>query len=182
MKPAKKFCKLPKSSWVAVVLALFVVSGAQAQQTSGPQKAVHLMGLVGVKDNAKGTLHVEGGKLLFVHGKASSDIDATSIQDVLTGTDSRESVGKTVDFVSMAAPYGGGRFLSLFRTKIDTLTVAYRDTDESLHGVIFTMPAGTAKGIKKQLVAQGARTSVAGETTAATSGSSKSPADKEKTQ
>jgi len=61
MKPAKKLCKLPKSSWVAVVLALFVVSGAQAQQTSGPQKALHLMGLVGVKDNAKGTLHVEGG-------------------------------------------------------------------------------------------------------------------------
>jgi hypothetical protein len=182
MKPATKVCKLPKSWWIAVVFALFAVSGAQAQQTSEPQKAVNLLGLVGVKVNAKGTLHVQSGKLHFVLGKSSTDIDATSIQDVLTGADSRKSVGKTVGFVSMAAPYGGGRFLSLFRTKVDTLTVAYRDTDESLHGVIFTMPAGTSEGIKKQLVAQGARTSAAEETTAAPSGSSKPPADKEKTQ
>lgn len=60
----------------------------------------------------------------------------------------------------MAAPYGGGRFLALFRTKIDTLTVQYRDADGGLHGAIFTMPAGTAETIKQELVAQGAHTSV----------------------
>jgi hypothetical protein len=178
MKRAMKPFKLPQSLWIAVVFTLFAVSGAQAQQTSGPQSVVHLMGLVGVKDHAKGTLHIESGKLHFVHGTASTDIDATSIHDVLTGADSRKSVGKTVGFVSMAAPYGGGRFLSLFRTKVDILTVAYRDTDDSLHGVIFIMPAGTAEGIKNQLVAQGAPTSSADETTTAPSGSSTSPADK----
>ena len=56
----------------------------------------------------------------------------------------------------MAAPYGAGRFLSLFRTKIDTLTIEYRDSDGGLHGVIFTMPAGTADVIKKELSTQGA--------------------------
>ena len=59
----------------------------------------------------------------------------------------------------MAAPYGGGRFLSLFRKKIDTLTFKYRDAEGSLHGVIFTMPAGSADAIKGELVLQGARSS-----------------------
>jgi len=44
--------------------------------------------------------------------------------------------------MSMAAPYGGGRFLSLFRKKIDTLTVQYRDVNDGLHGAIFTTARG----------------------------------------
>ena len=79
---------------------------------------------------------------------------------MVTGNDSQKSVGKTIGTLSMAAPYGGGRFLSLFRTKIDTLTIEYRDTDGALHGVIFTMPAGTADSIKRALVAEGARTTI----------------------
>ena len=80
------------------------------------------------------------------------------IQDVVTGSDSQEAVGKTVGIISMAAPYGGGRFLSLFRNKIDTLTVEYRDANGAFHGAIFTMPVGTAEEIKKELIAQGAHT------------------------
>lgn len=146
---------------IVAIFALLAILCVEAQQAPASQKAVHLMGLTGVKDNAKGTLSVENGCLHFARGKASTDIGATSIRDVLTGTDTRKSVGKTVGLVSMAAPYGGGRFLSLFRSKIDTLTILYLDPDESLHGVIFTMPAGTAEGIKLQLVAQGARTTSA---------------------
>jgi hypothetical protein len=74
--------------------------------------------------------------------------------------------------MSMAAPYGGGRVLSLFRTKIDTLTVQYRDADGGLHGAVFTMPVGTADVIKKELVAQGAHTIAPGEPTSAASSSS----------
>jgi hypothetical protein len=60
----------------------------------------------------------------------------------------------------MFAPYGGGRFLSLFRSKIDTLTIEYRDADGALHGVIFTSPVGTAEVTKDELVGLGARTSI----------------------
>ena len=159
---------------VALLFAGLIIPVGNAQQVLGPVKAVQLTGLTGVKDNAKGTLNVENGQLHFVHGKASSDVSAASIQDVVTGTDSRKSVGKTVGIVSMAAPYGGGRFLSLFRTKIDTLTVQYRDADGGLHGAIFTMPVGTAESIKKELVAQGARTTAPGEPSTATAPSSTS--------
>lgn len=165
---------------VALLFAGLIIPVGNAQQVSGPVKAVQLTGLTGVKDNAKGTLNVENGQLHFVHGKASSDVSTASIQDVVTGTDSRKSVGNTVGMMSMAAPYGGGRFLSLFRTKIDTLTVQYRDADGGLHGAIFTMPVGTAESIKKELVAQGAHTTIPGEPSTTEAPSSTSPNKEQK--
>jgi hypothetical protein len=167
----KERCMTSRSTMVVVgVASLFaglVIPVGHAQQVSGPVKAVQLTGLAGVKDNAKGTLDVQNGKLHFVHSKASSDVSATSIQDVVTGADSQRAVGGTIGLMSMAAPYGGGRVLSLFRTKIDALTVQYRDADGGLHGAIFTMPVGTADVIKKELVAQGAHTTAPGEPTPA---------------
>jgi hypothetical protein len=50
--------------------------------------------------------------------------------------------------------------MSLFRTKLDTLTIQYRDADGGLHGAIFTMGAGKADALKKELVAHGAHTSI----------------------
>ena len=152
---------------MASLFAGLVIPAANAQKASPPLKAVQLTGLVGVKDNVKGTLRVENGQLHFGHGKTSSEVSASSIQDVVTAADSQRAVGGTIGLMSMAAPYGGGRVLSLFRTKIDTLTVQYRDADGGLHGAIFTMPVGTAETIKKELVAQGAHTTAHGESTPA---------------
>jgi hypothetical protein len=163
---------------VSLVAGLTIPIG-NAQQISGPIKAVQLTGLTGVKDNAKGALNVENDHLHFIHGKTSSDVSASAIQDVVTGADSEQAVGKTVGIVSMAAPYGGGRFLSLFRKKIDTLTVQYRDAEGGLHGAIFTMPVGTAEVIKKKLVAQGAHTTASEQTYEATT-STKSSNKEEK--
>jgi len=144
---------------VALLAAAIAAANASSQQISKAVKAVQLTGLPGIKENAKGILSVENGNLHFVHGKAISDLSASLIQDVVTGSDSQKAVGKTVGVISTAAPYGGGRFLSLFRSKIDTLTVEYRDADGAFHGAIFTMPVGTAEEIKKELIAQGAHTS-----------------------
>ena len=141
---------------VALLSAIAGVPSAKAQQVSGPVKAVQLIGLTGVKQDAKGTLNVENGNLRFVRGKAVSDVSVSSIQNVVTGGDTEKAVGKTIGMMSMAAPYGGGRFLSLFRKKIDTITVQYRDADGGLHGAIFSMPVGAADVIKQKLVAQGA--------------------------
>ena len=149
----------------SLVVGLLIPVG-NAQTVSGPVKVVQLIGLAGVKDKAKGTLNVENGYLHFVQGKASFEISAASIRDVVTGADSQRAVGGPIGLMSMAAPYGGGRVLSLFRTKIDTLTVLYRDADGGLHGAIFTTPLGTADEIKKELVAQGAHTTAPGEPTA----------------
>ncbi len=150
---------------VALLFAGIETSIGNAQETPAPVKAVQLIGLTGVKQNAKGTLKVENGNLQFVHGKTNADITAASIQDVVTGDDTQRSVGGTVGVMSMAAPYGGGRFLSLFRKKIDTLTIQYRDVGGALQGAIFTMPVGAANAIKTELVSGGAHTTTTGQPT-----------------
>ena len=144
---------------VGLLVAAIAVTAAFPQQISKTVKVVQLTGLPGGKENPKGVLSVENGNLHFVHGKATSDISPSLIQDLVAGSDSQKAVGKTVGTISMAAPYGGGRFLSLFRSKIDTLTLEYRDAGGALHGAIFTMPVGTAEVIKKELIAQGAHAS-----------------------
>ena len=159
-------------SLVVATLPVVTISGVNAQQSPTVVKAVQLTGLAGIKENAKGKLSVENGSLHFISGKISSDVTASSIQDVVTGSDSQKAVGKTIGALSMAAPYGGGRVVSLFRKKIDTLTVEYRDADGAFHGVIFSMPLGTANGIKKELIAQGAHTTVAPEQAGSTQASS----------
>ncbi|HEX4644586.1 MAG TPA: hypothetical protein VH598_03165, partial [Verrucomicrobiae bacterium] len=136
-----------------------LVSIATAQQQT-PEKAVQLLGLTGVKNNTKGNLSVENGGLRFTHSKANTDLAANSVQDVVTGTDSQRMVRGTLGTLSMFGPYGSGRFLSLFRSKLDTLTIQYRGADGRLHGVIFTMPVSSADVTKGELVAAGAHTSI----------------------
>ena len=70
----------------ASVFAGLLISVASAQQVPAPQTAVQLIGLTGVKDNAKGTPNVEKGNLRFTHGKARTDVSAASIQDVVSAT------------------------------------------------------------------------------------------------
>jgi hypothetical protein len=164
----------------AVVFVGPVNAASKAQLTSGPVKAHQLTGLSGVKQNANGILSVENGQLHFAFTRGSTDVRATSIGDVVTGVDSKVAVGNTIQIISMAAPYGAGNFLSLFRTKFDTLTVEYRDSNGGLHGAIFTMPLGAAGVIKRELVAQGAHTNATGELNAAAVSSKNSQTKEQK--
>src|SRR5467141_369614 len=63
----RETCMTPRRTtvYLAVGLLFFGFLGAigNAQETSGSVKAVQLTGLKGVKDNTKGTLSVESGKL-----------------------------------------------------------------------------------------------------------------------
>ena len=149
---------------IAVLIVGAFVAGGEAQapqtQTQPAVKAVQLTGLAGVSKNTKGNLTVENGTLRFAHSGKSLTWPPTSMRDVVTGDDSQRVIRGTLGTLSMFGPYGSGRFLSLFRSKLDTLTIQYRDSDEGLHGVIFTTPVGTAEGIKAKLVAAGAPTSV----------------------
>lgn len=143
-----------------MLLLGLMVSAGRAQQQAQLTKAQELTGLEGVKNNSKGTLTVANGNLRFMHSGTASDLAASSVQDVVTGNDIQRMVGGTVGTLSMFAPYGGGRFLSLFRSKLDTLTIQYRDADGGLHGVIFTSPVGTSEVTKDALVSLGAHTSI----------------------
>jgi len=142
--------------------ATSVFSQPQRDATSG-FKVVHVIGLQGVKRGSKGEIEVSNDALEFASGATKRELPIASIQDALTGADSQRLVGGTLGFLTTFAPYGSGRFLSLFRTKIDTLTIAYRDSGGGLHGAIFTLPEGQAAALKKQMVDRGAKTSVSAE-------------------
>ena len=150
---------------LVIAVAVFVCSPliriGHAQQAQTETQAVQVIGFAGLKENTKGRLTVVNGTLRFVCAKGNTDVAAASIEEVVTGKDSQRVIGGTFGTVaSLAAPYGSGSALPLFRKKVDTLTIQYRDADGGLHGAIFTMPRGQADPIKKELVAQGAHTSV----------------------
>jgi hypothetical protein len=131
-----------------------------AQQPAAGTKVVQITGLAGVKANAKGTLTLENGSIQFANSKAKVSVPIHSVEDVITGNDSQRVFRGTIGALTMFAPYESGRFLSLFRSKVDTLTIQYRDADGGLHGAIFTMAVGKADALKKDLVSQGAHTSI----------------------
>ncbi|MGA9244840.1 MAG: hypothetical protein WBW03_23020, partial [Silvibacterium sp.] len=95
------------------------------QQT--PIKSEEIIGLPGVKDHTKETLTIEDGKLYFAHSDTKSQIAAATIEDVVTADDSQRAIRGNLGAISMFGPYGSGRVLSMFRSKIDSLTIQYRD-------------------------------------------------------
>jgi hypothetical protein len=156
---------ISKVNLVAIAVTLFfcspLICDSHAQQSQTETPAVQVIGLPGLKENTKGMLSVVNGTLHFVHAKGNSDVAAASIHDVVTGKDSQRVIGgMTGTVATIAAPFGTGRALSLFRKKVDMLTIQYRDAEGGLHGAIFTMPIGTAEMIKKELIAQGAQTTI----------------------
>jgi len=140
------------------------VSLSPAQQSAQPApasvEAVQVIGLAGLKQNTKGNLKVENGSLSFASSKNTCEVPAASIEDVVTAADSQRVIGGTVGTISRLAPYGGGTALSLLRSKVDIITIQYRDPDGGLHGAIFTTRVGKAESIKQALLAQGAHTSI----------------------
>jgi hypothetical protein len=151
-----------KAALIAVTLfSCFSLSHAQEAQTV--TKAVQLIGLADLKGNTKGSLTIISGTLRFIHAKGNSDVPVASIEDVVTGKDSQRVIGGTLGTLTLLAPFGSGRVLSLFRTKLDSLTIQYRDAAGGLHGVIFTVPLGKAEMIKQELLAKGAHTSIPAE-------------------
>jgi RNA polymerase sigma factor (sigma-70 family) len=145
---------------IPILIAGLLVSVSDAQQLQTSTKAMQLTGLIGVKDYTRGSLTTEHGNLRFIHSGSNADLAPSSMQDVVTGNGSQRVIRGTVGTLSLFAPYGSGRFLSLFRSKLDTLTIQYRDGDGGLHGVIFTTPVGTADVIKNELIGLGAHTSI----------------------
>ena len=129
-----------------------IVSLSQAQSAPAAAEAVQVTGLTGIKEDAKDTLTVENGTLTFATSKSSCDVSAASIQDVVTGNDSQRVIRGTVGTLTMLAPYGGGRAISLLRNKIDTITIQYRFKRRPSRGRLY---AGCrAELIKESLLAQ----------------------------
>jgi hypothetical protein len=139
--------------------------GALAQSTAPPVnasapfsiRATHLLGLENTKSNCNGTLSIQGDALQFQQGaKPGAEVRITSIQAVFLGGESKQVGGLPMKLGKAAAPYGGGRVVSLFaHKKYDTLTLKYVDSDGGVHGAIFQLSKGQGELVRDELVARG---------------------------
>jgi len=144
------------------IFALSLLSGlpllAQESTVNGmPLKVRCLMGLDNIKRNAHGTLTLEQDSMQFNTGQTVAKVPVKSIDDIFSGAEMTQSGGTVGALTKVALPYGGGRALSLLlRSKIDILTLTYRDENGGFHGVILTLPKGQGAQVRAQLVAGGA--------------------------
>jgi hypothetical protein len=118
----------------------------------------HILGFEGISSNANGDLSIQGDALRFQKSNGSSaQITIGSIQDLSLGEQDEQVGGAPMTLAKAAAPYGGGRVISLFsHKKYDIVTLEYLDPKGGFHGAIFQLNKGQGEGLKSELEAKGA--------------------------
>ena len=150
------------------LLVCFGIS-ALAQSTAPPLKAnpsfsigaTHLVGWPNTNSNCKGTLSTQDDVLRFQQrGKPLAQVDIASVRGVFLGDETMQVGGVPMKIGKAAAPFGGGRVVSLFaHKKYDTLTLEYVDSNGGVHGVIFQLDKGQGELVRDKLVARGVSSS-----------------------
>ena len=87
----------------------------------------------------------------------TAEVKISSIREIFVEDEDKQVGGTVMTLGKAAAPYGGGRVVSLFaHKKYDLLTVEYIDSNGGFHGAIFQLVKGQGQSFKKDLVAHGA--------------------------
>jgi len=143
--------------------------GALAQSAAPPLnanapfsiRATHVLGLPNTKNNCKGMLSIQNNALRFqTHGNPDAQVNIPSVRALFLGEESKQVGGLPMKLGKAAAPYGGGRVVSLFaHKKYDTLTLEYVDSDGGVHGAIFEVDRGEGELVRNELVARGVSSS-----------------------
>jgi hypothetical protein len=145
--------------WLYSGIGALAQSAAPALNANAPFsiRATHVLGLENTKSNCNGTLSIQGDALQFQQGgKPGAEVKITSIQAVFLGGESKQVGGLPMKLGKAAAPYGGGRVVSLFaHKKYDTLTLEYVSSDGGVHGAIFELTEGQGELVRNELVARG---------------------------
>ena len=139
--------------------------GALAQSTVPPLnanapfsiRATHVLGMPNTKNNCEGMLSIQNNVLRFQQqGHPDAKVDVASVRALFLGEESQQVGGLPMNIGKVAAPYGGGRVVSLFaHKKYDTLTFEYVDSNGGVHGAIFQLKKGQGELVRNQLVARG---------------------------
>jgi len=142
-------------------LAVQAQKATQTQRgnTSAPfsTRATHLLGFSNASNNSTGTLSVQDDSLQFQqNGEPGVKVKIASVRDVFLGAESKQVGGLPMTLGKTAAPFGGGRVVSLFaHKKYDTLTLEYVDGDHGIHGAIFQLAKGQGEFVKSELITRG---------------------------
>src|ERR1700676_4071023 len=150
--------------WLSTVLICCSLTApaqkiTQRGDTSAPfsTRATHLLGFANARNNSAGTLSVRDDSLQFQqNGRTGEKVKIALFRDVLLGEESKQVGGLPMTLGKAAAPYGGGRVVSLFsHKKYDILTLEYLDGAGGIHGAIFQLDKGQGDVVKHELTARG---------------------------
>ena len=161
------------------IFFLMVVSGptlpaqslaaGSGTSTGSPALVVrHVIGLENINPQKSGKLTLQNGTMQFDGGKdATAKLPIASIDGIFVGSETTQAGGKAgrvVKTAAIAAPFESGKVLTLLlRTKVDILTISYRDAEGALHAAIFATPKGQGTDMRTQLIAAGARAGASAE-------------------
>lgn len=147
--------------WWAVLTHAQDVSQSTSSNKSFSARTTHLLGFEGSSNNANGTLSIQGDALQFQKdGKPAVQVPIASVENVSLGEQDKQVGGKAMTLGKAAAPFGGGRAVSLFaHKKYDTVALEYVDANGAVHGALFQLNKGQGEALKNELVAKGARVS-----------------------
>jgi hypothetical protein len=150
--------------WLCASVAALAQSTAPALKEPNQPfsvRATHLVGLPNTKNNCKGTLSAQDNVLRFDQsGKTVAQVDIASLRNVFLGEEEMQVGGLPMKIGKAAAPYGGGRVVSVFAHKqYDTLTLEYIDSNGGVHGAIFQLTKGQGELVRNELVARGVSSS-----------------------
>ena len=141
----------------------FAQNGEQQANPTKPVsiRATHLLGFEGSPRNANGTLSIQEDSLEFQKdGKPPAQVKIAAVQDIFLGEQDKQVGGTAMTLGKAAAPFGGGRVVSLFaHKKYDTFAFEYVDATGGIHGAIFQVVKGQGEIVKNALVAKGAHVS-----------------------
>ena len=150
--------------WLSTVLLCSSLS-ASAQKITQPgetsaafsTRATHLLGFANARNNSAGTLSIQDDSLQFQqNGKPGAKVKIAWVRDVFLGAESKQVGGLPMTLGKTAAPFGGGRVVSLIaHRKYDTLTLEYVDRDHGIHGAIFQLAKGQGELVKSELITRG---------------------------
>jgi len=167
VSPMQTQARRPELRAISRFLAVLICCGlaAPAQQitqggntsASFSTRVTHLLGFVNARTNSTGTLSFQGDSLQFQqNGKPGEKVKIALVRDVFLGAESKQVGGLPMTLGKTAAPFGGGRVVSLFAHKqYDTLTLEYVDADEGIHGAIFQLTKGQGELVRNELIARG---------------------------
>jgi hypothetical protein len=133
-------------------------AAADTQASGSRVRVTHILGFQGMSKNLRGDLSIEHGCLRFKRSESSSaEIPVGSIQELTLGEQDRQVGGVPMMLAKTAAPYEGGRVISLFlHKKYDTVTFEYVDPNGGLHGAIFQLNKGKGQVLRSEVEAAGA--------------------------
>ncbi len=155
---------LLKRGLVLLMLSAGLTAAANGQSQSASSVSsssihvTHVLGFQAVRRNVRGELTIDDNNLRFQrNGRLVAELSIICIQNVSVSQEDKQVGGVPLMLGKAAAPFEGGRVVSLFSLKkYDSVAVDYRDNRGGLHGAIFRLAKGQGETFKNALIAHGA--------------------------